>query len=70
MSPEEACRAAQRKFGGVEQVKEAYRDRIGLLGVLALALAVMGLYGVSDWLVDFRNSNARAGRRALWHPPD
>jgi predicted permease len=30
MSPGEARREAQRKFGGVEQVKEAYRDRIGL----------------------------------------
>jgi predicted permease len=30
MSPGDARRAAQRKFGGVEQVKEAYRDRIGL----------------------------------------
>jgi ABC-type lipoprotein release transport system permease subunit len=30
MSPEEASRAAQRKLGGIEQVKEAYRDRIGL----------------------------------------
>jgi putative ABC transport system permease protein len=30
MSPEEARQAARRKFGGVEQVKEAYRDRRGL----------------------------------------
>jgi macrolide transport system ATP-binding/permease protein len=30
MSHEEARRAAQRRFGGVAQVKEAYRDRIGL----------------------------------------
>jgi predicted permease len=30
MSPEEARQAARRKFGGVEQVKEAYRDRSGL----------------------------------------
>ena len=30
MSREDARRAALRKFGGVEQVKEAYRDRIGL----------------------------------------
>ncbi|MBO0722240.1 MAG: ABC transporter permease, partial [Blastocatellia bacterium] len=30
MNPEEARRAARRKFGGVEQVKEAYRDRRGL----------------------------------------
>ncbi len=27
MSPEEACYLALRKFGGVEQVKETYRDR-------------------------------------------
>src|SRR5262249_1676735 len=31
MSPDEARRAALRKFGGVEQVKESYRDRRGLL---------------------------------------
>src|SRR5215813_5034329 len=31
MSPEDARRAAQLKFGGVEQVKEAYRDK-GRLG--------------------------------------
>jgi putative ABC transport system permease protein len=30
MSPEEARHAARRKFGGVEQVKEAYRDGSGL----------------------------------------
>jgi predicted permease len=30
MSHEDARRAARRKFGGLEQVKEAYRDRIGL----------------------------------------
>ncbi|HET9533135.1 MAG TPA: permease prefix domain 1-containing protein, partial [Blastocatellia bacterium] len=30
MSPEEARYAALRKFGGVEQVKEAYRDRRGI----------------------------------------
>ena len=30
MSPEEAHRAARLKFGGVESVKEAYRDRRGL----------------------------------------
>jgi predicted permease len=29
MSPEEARQAAQRKFGGVDQVKEVYRDRRG-----------------------------------------
>ncbi len=31
MSPDEARSAALRKFGGVEQVKEVYRDRRGLL---------------------------------------
>src|SRR5215471_1347636 len=30
MSPDEARYAALRKFGGVEQVKENYRDRYGL----------------------------------------
>src|SRR4029434_4817322 len=30
MSPDEARSAALRKFGGVEQVKEVYRDRRGL----------------------------------------
>jgi putative ABC transport system permease protein len=30
MSPEQARRAAMRQFGGVEQVKEQYRDRRGL----------------------------------------
>src|SRR5262245_31083026 len=30
MSPEEARYQALRKFGGVEQVKESYRDRRGL----------------------------------------
>jgi hypothetical protein len=30
MSPEEACYQAVRKFGGVEQVKESYRDRRSL----------------------------------------
>lgn len=31
MSPEEARRAALRQFGGVEQIKERYRERRGLL---------------------------------------
>src|SRR5215510_8644661 len=30
MSPEEVCYAALRKFGGVEQVKESYRERHSL----------------------------------------
>jgi hypothetical protein len=30
MSSEEAGRAARRKFGGVVQIKEGYRDRSGL----------------------------------------
>src|SRR5262245_1997380 len=30
MSPEEARYAALRKFGGVEQVKESYRERLSL----------------------------------------
>lgn len=30
MSPDEACRAARREFGGVEQAKELYRDQRGL----------------------------------------
>jgi putative ABC transport system permease protein len=30
MTPDEAARAARRAFGGVEQVKEAYRDQRGL----------------------------------------
>jgi hypothetical protein len=30
MSPEEARTAALRKFGGVDQAKEAYRDQRGL----------------------------------------
>ena len=30
MSPAEARRAARRAFGGVEQMKDAYRDRQGL----------------------------------------
>jgi putative ABC transport system permease protein len=30
MSPEEARQAASRKFGGIVQVKEAYRDRLSL----------------------------------------
>jgi len=33
MTPEEARQAAFRKFGGVVQVKEAYRDRLSLPGV-------------------------------------
>src|SRR5215831_20109862 len=33
MSPEEARYEALRKFGGVEQVKESYRDRSSLLAV-------------------------------------
>src|SRR5437899_9780150 len=33
MTPEEARRAASRKFGGVIQVKEAYRDRLSLVAV-------------------------------------
>ena len=33
MSPEEARVAARRRFGGVDQVKECYRDRRGLLAV-------------------------------------
>src|SRR5262249_21028448 len=33
MSPEEARYEALRKFGGVEQVKESYRDRISLSSV-------------------------------------
>ncbi|HEY6404064.1 MAG TPA: ABC transporter permease, partial [Blastocatellia bacterium] len=33
MTPEEARRAASRKFGGVVQVKEAYRDRLSLPAV-------------------------------------
>src|SRR5438309_927554 len=33
MSPDEARYAALRTFGGVEQVKETYRDRRGLPGV-------------------------------------
>jgi predicted permease len=37
MSPEEARLAARRSFGGVEQVKEIYRDRRGLPGVETLA---------------------------------
>jgi putative ABC transport system permease protein len=37
MSPEEARIAARRSFGGVEQVKEIYRDRRGLPGVETLA---------------------------------
>jgi len=37
MSPEEARLAARRSFGGVEQVKETYRDRRGLPGVETLA---------------------------------
>jgi hypothetical protein len=36
MSPEEADRAARRKFGGIEQVKEAYRDRSSLALVESL----------------------------------
>ena len=35
MSPNEARSAALRRFGGVEQVKETYRDRRGLPGVEA-----------------------------------
>jgi putative ABC transport system permease protein len=30
MTPEQARRAARRDFGGVEPMKEAYRDRRGL----------------------------------------
>jgi putative ABC transport system permease protein len=30
MSPDKACRAARREFGGVEQAKELYRDQRGL----------------------------------------
>jgi predicted permease len=30
MSAEDACRAAQREFGGIEQTKELYRDQRGL----------------------------------------
>src|SRR5687767_5662764 len=37
MAPEEARRAALRTFGGVEQIKEAYRDQRGLPVVDALA---------------------------------
>jgi putative ABC transport system permease protein len=37
MSPEAARMAARRNFGGVEQVKEAYRDRRGLPAVEMLA---------------------------------
>src|SRR5215813_13346881 len=33
MSPEDARQAASRKFGGVIQVKEAYRDRLSLPAV-------------------------------------
>src|SRR5262245_65044536 len=33
MSPEEARQAASRKFGGVVQVREAYRDRLSLPAV-------------------------------------
>ncbi|MBO0857476.1 MAG: ABC transporter permease, partial [Chloracidobacterium sp.] len=33
MAPEEAREAASRKFGGVAQVKEAYRDRLSLAAV-------------------------------------
>ncbi|HEX5083138.1 MAG TPA: permease prefix domain 1-containing protein, partial [Blastocatellia bacterium] len=33
MTPEEARLAASRKFGGVAQVKEAYRDRLSLAAV-------------------------------------
>src|ERR1041385_9533962 len=33
MSPEEARYLALRKFGGVEQVKEVYRDRSSLTGI-------------------------------------
>jgi putative ABC transport system permease protein len=36
LSPDEARLAARRSFGGVEQVKEAYRDQRGLPGVEAL----------------------------------
>ena len=30
MTPEEACHAARREFGGIEQTKESYRDQRGL----------------------------------------
>ena len=30
MAPADARRAAQREFGGVERIKEAYRDQRGL----------------------------------------
>ena len=33
LSPEEARYRALRKFGGVEQMKETYRDRRSLIGV-------------------------------------
>lgn len=37
LTPEEARRAARREFGGVEPMKEAYRDRRGLPFVETLA---------------------------------
>lgn len=40
MPPEEARRAAVLKFGGIESVKESYRDRRGLPAVAAFGQAV------------------------------
>jgi tetratricopeptide (TPR) repeat protein len=37
MSPDEAGLAARRRFGGVEQIKETYRDQRGLPGVETFA---------------------------------
>src|SRR4051812_1717263 len=36
MKPAEARRAAEREFGGIEQIKEAYRDQRGLSWVAHL----------------------------------
>ena len=50
MSPEEARHAARRSFGGVEQAKEAWRDR-------------RGLPRVEEWLRDLRFAARMLARR-------
>jgi predicted permease len=48
LSPEDASHAAQRDFGGVEQTKEVYRQRLGLpwietiLGEVRYAIRILG----------------------------
>ena len=60
MTAEEARYAALRKFGGVDQVKETYRDKRGLPGVETL---------LRDLAYGFRMLRRSPGTTAVAVPP-